>query len=73
MHGFGNRQNFNKSKEKADLKSVKKLFIYIKPYLPSIIIALVLAVVGAITTIIGPDKIIDLMNIMYYQQSVSLV
>lgn len=64
MNGFGNRQNFNKSKEKADLKSVKKLFIYIKPYLPSIIIALVLAVVGAITTIIGPDKISDLMNII---------
>ena len=51
-------------KEKTDLKSVKKLFVYCKPYLPAIIIALLLAVVGAVTTIIGPDKISDLLNII---------
>jgi len=64
MARFGPRQMLNKPNEKADFKSVKKLFLYIKPYLPSIIIALVLAVVGAITTIVGPDKISDLMNLI---------
>ena len=64
MAGFGHRQMLNKTNEKADFKSVKKLFLYIKPYLPSIIIALVLAVFGAITTIVGPEKISDLMNII---------
>lgn len=54
----------NASKEKTDFKAVKKLFVYCKQYLPTIIISLVLAVAGAITTIIGPDKISDLMNII---------
>lgn len=51
-------------KGKTDLKSVKKLFVYCKPYLPTIIISLILAVIGTVTTIIGPDKISDLMNII---------
>lgn len=50
--------------EKTDMKAVKKLLLFCKPYYPSIIIALILAVVSAITTIIGPDKISDLMNII---------
>ena len=44
-------------KEKTDLSSVKKLFVFCRPYLPSIIIALILAVAGTVTTIIGPNKI----------------
>lgn len=64
MAGFGHRQMLNKPNEKADFKSVKKLFLYIKPYLPSIVIALALAAVGAITTIIGPEKISNLMDII---------
>lgn len=50
--------------EKTDMKAVKKLLLFCKPYYPSIIIALILAVVSAITTIIGPDKISDLMNVI---------
>ena len=50
--------------EKTDMKAVKKLLLFCKPYYPSIIIAFILAVVSAITTIIGPDKISDLMNII---------
>ncbi len=65
MPGFGpGPVRLNGPKEKTDLKSVKKLFVYCKPYLPAIIIALLLAVVGAVTTIIGPDKISDLLNII---------
>lgn len=56
------RNHLTANIEKTDTKSVKKLFAYIKPYLPSIIIALILAVIAAITTIIGPDKISDLIG-----------
>ena len=65
MAGFGPRHHMPINKnEKTDLKSVKKLFLYVKPYLLSIIIALLLAVLGAITTIVGPEKISDLMNVI---------
>ncbi|MBQ3502285.1 MAG: ABC transporter ATP-binding protein, partial [Clostridia bacterium] len=64
MAGFGHKPNLNHAKEKADFKSVKKLFLYVKPYLPSIIVALLLAVVGAVTTIVGPEKISDLMDLI---------
>lgn len=50
--------------EKADMKSIKKLLSYCKKYLPAIIVALLLAIFSAITTIIGPDKISELMNIL---------
>lgn len=64
MAGFGHRKMMQSNAEKADFKSVKKLFKYCKPYLPAIIIALVFSIAGAITTIIGPDKIRDLMDII---------
>ena len=51
-------------KEKFDAKSFKKILVYCKPYLPAIIISLICAVVGSITTIIGPTKIEDLINII---------
>ena len=56
------RMNVNGRMEKGDLKSFKKLLAYCKGYLPAIIIALLLAVGGAVTTIIGPEKISDLVN-----------
>lgn len=62
MAGFGPHRNQNSAKEKTDFKSLKKLFTYCKPYFPAIIVALVLAVGSAITTIIGPDKISTLMD-----------
>ena len=65
MAGFGPRRMMpNGTKEKADFKSIGKLIKYCKPYLPAIIIALILAVIGAITTIIGPNKIRDMMDII---------
>ena len=58
------RKNINNetTKQKMDFKSLKKIFAYCKPYLPAIIISIVCAVVASITTIIGPEKISDLMN-----------
>ena len=64
MAGFPRKKHFNSTTEKLDFSSVKKLFGYIKAYLPSIIVALVLAVLAAVTTIIGPDKISDLLNLI---------
>ena len=49
-------------REKADFKSFGKLLAYCKGYLPAIIAAILLAVGGAVCTIIGPDKISDLTN-----------
>ena len=49
-------------KEKADLKSFGKLLAYCKGYLPAVIAAILLAVGGAVCTIIGPDYISDLTN-----------
>ena len=60
MHGH-NRKMPNK-KEKADFSAIKKLVIYCKSYFALIVVAIICAVVSAITTILGPDKIQDLIN-----------
>lgn len=59
---MGRMGRMNGPKEKGDIKSLKKLLVYCKAYLPAIIIALIFAVGGAVTTIIGPEKIGDLVN-----------
>lgn len=51
-------------KEKMDVGAIKKIFSYCKPYLPAIIISIIFATIGAVTTIVGPDKISELMNII---------
>lgn len=42
--------------------AVKKLFHYMKKYVPLIIIALILAILSSILVIIGPNKLSDLTN-----------
>ncbi len=54
----------NAPKEKMDVKSLKKLALYIKKYFPVMIIAIACAVAGAVASIIGPEKISDLMNVI---------
>ena len=56
------RMNINQSKQRMNFKSLKKIFAYCKPYFPAIIISIVCAVIASVTTIIGPEKISDLMN-----------
>lgn len=56
------RKNRNQTKKKMDFGALKKVFAYCKPYLPAIIISILCAVVASVTTIIGPEKISDLMN-----------
>ncbi|MDE6501082.1 MAG: ABC transporter ATP-binding protein/permease [Ruminococcus sp.] len=48
--------------EKADMGAIKKILAYCKQYLPAVIVALIFAVGGSMATIIGPEKISDLMN-----------
>ncbi len=52
------------SNERTDVESLKKLIGYCKNYLPVMIIAIVCAVAGAFASIIGPEKISDLMNLI---------
>ncbi len=51
-------------KEKRDFKSIKKLIVYSKKYIPAVIVCIVFAIVSSIATIIGPEKIQDLMEII---------
>ena len=54
----------NKQKEKVSFKSLGKMFAYCKPYIPAIIISIICAVVGAVTTILGPEKIGELTTLI---------
>lgn len=58
----GAMNNGSKQKERMDFNALKKTFLYCKPYLPAIIFGILFSIVGAITTIIGPDKVSSLMN-----------
>ncbi len=62
MPPMGRMMRANQKPEKADMKSIKKILIYCKRYLPAIILAFIFAVGGSYTSIIGPEKISDLMN-----------
>ncbi|MGN1213199.1 MAG: ABC transporter ATP-binding protein [Christensenellales bacterium] len=64
MAGFGPHRPSAPNGEKTDFKSFKKLLGYCKAYLPAIIVAVLFAVISAVATIIGPDKISDLMNMI---------
>lgn len=51
-------------KEKGDLKSLKKIFTYCKPYTVLLVISIIFAIASSVATIIGPDKISELMNLI---------
>ena len=52
------------SKKKKSEKNLGKLITYCKKYIPVIIIALTSAVIGTILTIIGPDKLSEMTDII---------
>ncbi len=52
-------------KEKLDVKSLKKLFIYAKKYVPALVIGIIFAIGASITSIIGPNKIKELVSNIY--------
>ena len=49
------KKDFQKNKNFK--KTMKELMVYIKPYLPLIIISLIASIVATILQIIGPDKL----------------
>ena len=48
--------------EKMDMKAIKKVFKYAKPYVVLLVIATIFAIAGSITSIVGPEKISDLVT-----------
>ena len=56
--------NRSGKKEKFDFKAFGRILTYCKPYIVLIVISLVCAILGSITTIIGPEKIGDLTDII---------
>ena len=62
MPPMGRMMRANMHPEKADAGALKKIAVYCKRYTPAIIAALVMGVLSAVATIIGPDKISDLIN-----------
>lgn len=64
MPGPMGRPQMGGTKEKIDIKAIKKLLAYCKLYLPAIIIAIIFAVTSAIMQIIGPNKIQELIEII---------
>ncbi|MGN1235715.1 MAG: ABC transporter ATP-binding protein, partial [Christensenellaceae bacterium] len=54
----------NAPKEKADWGALKKMLVYCKRYLPAVLVAVLFAIGGSVMTIIGPEKISDLMNVI---------
>lgn len=58
------RMNSNTTKEKTDFKSLKKLAAFCKNYLPFILISIIFAVGGAVCTIIGPEKLSALTDML---------
>ena len=51
-------------KEKTDFSALKKIVGYCKPHMPLIIISLLFAALSSVCTIVGPDKISELMDII---------
>ena len=51
-------------KPKNFKESIKKLISYCKKYMPAIILSLILSGAGAILTLIGPNKVQDLTNLI---------
>ena len=58
-------RNMPMTPEKMDTGVLKKLFTYNQRYLPALIIAVVFALGGTVCTLIGPEKISDLMNTIF--------
>ena len=60
-HGHGNRMA---EKPKDFKKTWLKLITYSKQYMPLVIVAIVFACIGTVFTIIGPNKISDMTNLI---------
>ncbi len=62
MPPMGRMMRANMHPEKADFGALRKIAVYCKRYLPAVVAALLMGVISSYTTIIGPEKISDLIN-----------
>ena len=62
--GPGNRRMGGSERAKDFRGSLKKLFAYCNKYIPVIILAMMLAVIGSIFNLIGPGKVADMTSLM---------
>ena len=51
-------------KDKQAVRPLKELLLYCRRYLPAILISLALGGAGAVFSVIGPDKIADMVNVI---------
>ncbi len=63
-HPKGNRAHMPIQKAKNFKKSLKDLIVYCKKYLPAIIFSMLFAAISAILSLIGPNKLQDLTNLI---------
>lgn len=49
---------------KKEIRPLKELFAYCRRYLPAILVSLLLGGAGAVFSVIGPDKIADMVNVI---------
>ena len=61
MHG---NRNMNSSKPNDFKKSMQELIKYCRPYFAAISISLLISIISSILTIVGPDKLKDITNII---------
>ncbi len=48
--------------KKSSFQSIRKLFIYFKKYMTAMIISVIFAILGTVCTIVGPDRLQDMVN-----------
>ena len=65
MGGPGGMHNINTIQKPKDFfKTWKKLILYCRPYLPAIITALLLSIIGTVLSIIGPKQLSKMSDLM---------
>ncbi|MDR0831992.1 MAG: ABC transporter ATP-binding protein/permease [Bacillales bacterium] len=52
------------SKEKINFKSLKKVIVFLKPFIVFFVIAIILGIGGAVLTLLGPDQMKNLVNVI---------
>ena len=52
------------ARQKMDPVQIRKLFLYNRRYLPPILLSVLMALGGVVLTLIGPERISDLMNLI---------
>ncbi|MCG7845304.1 MAG: ABC transporter ATP-binding protein/permease, partial [Methanomassiliicoccales archaeon] len=62
--GFGPGRGMPAGKPKSFKMAWKKMLAYMRPYIPAIIVASILVIIGTVFTVIGPDKLSDITDLI---------